>query len=154
VNPVQPNLPTYPATKLELFPEVTRQASDPPFDVTRRPKYWADASQAGVDPSQFVQYTVFHEAANGTFVVTTIYMPAGEAATINFPDPTPPNTIPPKLAPKWEAPIRPLLPGEEPYSTPWGLMIKNTNFPNTPVNWTTADQALLQAIAAKLGVGT
>ena len=158
MNPVQPNLPFYPATKLELFPQVTRQPNDPPDDVTRRPKYWADPSQAATDPAQFVSYIVLHESPDGTFAVMTIYMPAGEAATTNFPDPPPanipPNYVIPNYAPKWEAPIRPLLPNEQLYPSPFGLLIKKTDFPNTSVNWTTADQALIQADAVKLGVGS
>lgn len=146
----QPSTPTYPATALNLFATILRGPGDPPYDPTRRPKYWKDPAQANAsDPSAFVQYLVIHRAGT-SWVVTNVYMPASEAASTNFPDPSPPNIAPPPMPPAWETPIRPLLPGEELYPTPFGLLIRRTDLPNEPAIYTTDDKAAIHAIAAKI----
>jgi len=132
VFPPQPSTATYPAIKLEIFPELYRGPNDPPYDATKRPKYWKDPAQVSPpDPSVFVSYQAIHMAPNGTVSVVTIWIQAGEAGMTNFPDPTPPNTLPPNLPPHWEAPIRPLVPGESLRNSPFGVVVDNTNVPSS-----------------------
>ena len=150
----QPNSSTYPAKLLEIFPEEQRSLNDPPYDVTKRPKYWKDTSQTG-DPTTFVSYTVFHQSSDGTWSSTLIWMPAGEALVTNFPNSSPsslPSGTPyPTLPKAWEAPVRALLPNERLLPSPFGLLISRTDLSTTLGTFTVEDHNAIMAIKEKLG---
>lgn len=152
---------TYPATKLQILPTSTRGTGDPPYDPSRRPKYWKDPDKGQLDPGQFVSYNVLHQAPDGSWSVIAIWMPAGEAATTNFPDPPPPgqtlvNYTPPNLPAAWGVPVRPFLTDatghiiEKLVPTPFGLLVQRTDIVVTPSNWTTDDEALLHSISDRV----
>jgi hypothetical protein len=143
----QPDTPTYPATDLDLFATLSRGLADPPYDKTKRPKYWKDPAPVS-DPTVFKQYLIFHQSpVDGSWIITNIYMMAVEAAVTNFPDAMP---EPAPTLPAWEMPVRALLPNEKLLPTPFGLLIQRTDLPTQPVAWTQADADLLQTVAKKV----
>ena len=86
----QPEREIYGLTDVRLFKEFTRSeykaeygVEAPEFDPTRRPKTWFDSSVDLSDPDAFVHYSVIR-VVNGNPKACDIYMPAWEAASINF----------------------------------------------------------------------
>jgi len=164
--PPQPTTEVYGISALYLyktfqtpadFEKATGKAA-PAFNPACRPKHWFDPSVDLRDPEADTCYPVVRVPLGQTQPrVVTACMPAFEAAQVNIPDgyaSTEPND--PRARPPREVPVRPLLANEALAGTLFGVQVVNLDKRaerlKTEGVFLPADRALLEAIAAKLGV--
>jgi hypothetical protein len=172
VTPAQPNKAKYGINELALFRQFTTReeylklygVAPPAFDTSRRPKFWRDESVDLTDPEEMIEYLV-PKVVNGAWKLVRIMMPAFEAAAVNIPETLPGAIIPGhsewdgRGRPSWETPVRPLLPNESLFAGFGGLSVCLVARADLAVAEAEAggeflprDRALVEAIAAKLGV--
>lgn len=151
-------LPFYPTR--EAY-EKANGRSCPPWDSTRRPQRWENASALDC-PDDFVIYDVLATDmkgnggaltdANGKPYLRKLILPKEIAAAVNIP----PGGVLAGQA-EYPPPLRPLDENEELFfdaASMGGLMVKNTDLYVDPHanTFTQTDRGVLQAIARKLGV--
>lgn len=91
VVPPQPDRLIYGPSDLVLLKTYTRETYEkefgvqaPPFDTSRRPKYWFDSTVDLTDPEALVAYKIVSMDKGGNPVIRTMAMTAQEAATVNM----------------------------------------------------------------------
>jgi len=169
----QPNAQFYGLDALHIFPyfptrESYRLATSqepPPYDDSKRAKYWRDVNALTADPDEPITYQVAYNSRGGFFTDASgaprlgamSLMPA-DAGVVNIPDKGVgmfPGTA---SGVEIQPPMRALLPNEK--LVPQAgianaqLRIQRTDLtPPTlqPATFTSDDRVLLQRIAAKVG---
>ncbi len=133
----------------------------PPFATSLRPKFWFDSSVDLTDPEGEVPYMIVKRVA-GNWGMVNITMAAAEAARVNIPPDG--TTISGEdanspfgqavLRPERELPVRPLLPNEALYATPFGVSVVRLDLrlkqDEEAGKFLPSDRSLLTAIASKL----
>jgi len=134
-------------------------AEAPPFDPTKRPKYWFDPTAKDSPRRNILYDNVLVVGESGTAIpgpdgkpmLDLMTLPKLEAATVNIP----PEGTEIEAADSYEAlmPLRNLEPGEELIFQFGGLVaVKNVElFDSLKEGFTAGDRTLLQSIARKLG---
>ncbi len=115
INQPQPSLSFYDLSHIALFTDYTTRAmykaasgDDPPTgDRTKRPKYWADTSLAGKDPSGTASYAYVDRSSLLKPVIAFMSMTVAEAMSVNIPGvhSYPPYAVAPTLATSNGVPI-------------------------------------------------
>lgn len=153
----QPNAEVYGVPALELFGAFSRESyraqygkEAPAFDQAKPPKYWLDESDHG--EAEEVPY-LFVRSDGQTARLVTRHLTPAEAGEVNIP---PDGAIPGVVLPAVPIPVRPLLPNETLVMTPFGVQVVRTdlrfNSDRLSGKFLPEDRALLERIAAKLGV--